>query len=120
MHPLRWHEEPGIGRRKAVEPGYSPGPVESTVYSSMRDALYTLVRTGSPMDVLIGYYHLMRRRDTIGNGIAKNEEHHRDGIWTAILENPATTPAVEYQVRKVRSLLAPRIANVKLTCVVED
>ena len=72
------------------------------------------------MDVLIEYCKLMRQRDIIGNAFAKNEEHHRDSIWAAILENPAIMPMVEYQVKKVKSLLTPRIANVKLTYVVED
>ena len=31
--------------------------------SSMKDALYTLAGTGNPIDVLIGYCHLMRQRD---------------------------------------------------------
>jgi hypothetical protein len=73
--------------------------------SSMKDALYTLVRTGNPMDVLTGYYHLMRQRDVIGNAFKKTEEHHRDSIWITILENPAIKPVAEYQVRKVRLLL---------------
>jgi hypothetical protein len=82
--------------------------------------LYTLARTGNPMDVLVGYCDLMRQRDIIENAFAKNEEHHRDSIWVAILENPAIKPMAEYQVRKVRSLLTPRIVNVKLTYIVED
>ena len=71
----------------------------------MRDALYTLARTGNPMDVLTGYCHLMRQQDVIGNAFAKTEEHHRDSIWVTILENPAIKPMAEYQVRKVRPLL---------------
>ena len=51
--------------------------------------------------------------------LTKKEEHHRDSIWITILENPAIKPTAEYQVRKVRHLLTSRIANVKLTCVVE-
>jgi hypothetical protein len=90
------------------------------LYSSMKDALYTLARTGNPMDVLVGYCDLMRQRDIVGNAFVKTEENHRDSIWVAILENPAIKPMAEYQVRKVRSLLTPRIANVKLTYVVED
>jgi hypothetical protein len=72
------------------------------LHNSMRDALYTLAKTGNPMDVLVGYCHLMRQRDIIGNAFAKSEEHHRDSIWVAILENPAIKPMAEYQVRKVR------------------
>src|SRR2546423_8301355 len=45
------------------------------LYSSMRDALYTLAKTGNPMDVLVGYCDVMRQRDIIGNAFAKNEEH---------------------------------------------
>jgi hypothetical protein len=30
------------------------------------------------MDVLIGYCHLMRQRDVIGNAFKKTEENHRD------------------------------------------
>src|SRR3954463_10160041 len=75
------------------------------LYSSMKDALYTLVGTGNPMDVLSGYCHLMRQRDVIGNAFTKTEEHHRDSIWITILENPAIKPVAEYQVRKVRLLL---------------
>ena len=88
--------------------------------SSMKDALYTLAGTGNPMDVLIGYCHLIRQRDVTRKAFGKNEEHHRDSIWITILENPAIKPVAEYQVRKVRSLLIPRIANVKLIYVVED
>src|SRR5271154_3050206 len=74
------------------------------LYSSMKDALYTLARTGNPMDVLIGYCHLMRQRDIMGNAFIKNEEYHRDSIWVTILKNPAIKPMIEYQVGKVRLL----------------
>jgi hypothetical protein len=90
------------------------------LYSSMKDALYTLAETGNPMNVLIGYCRLMRQRDVIGDAFAKKEEHHRDSIWFTILENPAIKPMAEYQVRKVRSLLTLRIANVKLTYIVDQ
>ena len=74
------------------------------LYKSMKDALYTLAGTGNPMDVLIGYYHLMRQRNVTRNAFRKNEEHHRDSIWITILENPAIKPVAKYQVRKVRLL----------------
>jgi hypothetical protein len=90
------------------------------LYGSMKDALYTLAETGDPMNVLIGYCRLMQQRDVIGDAFTKKKEHHRDSIWATILENPAIKPMAEYQVRKVRSLLTPRIANVKLTYIVED
>jgi hypothetical protein len=90
------------------------------LHSSMEDALYTLAGTGNPMDVLIGYCHMIRQRDVTGSAFAKTEEHHRDSIWVTILENPAIKPKAEYQVRKVRSPLTSRIANVKLTYIVED
>jgi hypothetical protein len=86
---------------------------------SMKDALHNLAETGNPMKVLAGYCVLMRQRDVVGDAFAKTEADHRDSIWVAILENPAIKPVAEYQVRKVRSLLAPRIANVKLTYVVD-
>jgi hypothetical protein len=35
------------------------------LYSSMKDALYTLARTGNPMDVLVGYCRLIQQRDVI-------------------------------------------------------
>jgi hypothetical protein len=89
------------------------------LHSSMEDALYTLAGTGNPMDVLIGYCHLMRQRDITRDAFEKDEEYHRDSIWITILENPAIKPMAEYQVRKVRSLLTPRITNVKLTNVVD-
>jgi hypothetical protein len=89
------------------------------LYSSMKDALYTLAKTGNPMNVLKGYCRLMRQRDVIGDAFTK-EEHHWDNIWTTILENPAIKPVAEYQVRKVRSLLTPRIVNVKLTYIVDQ
>jgi hypothetical protein len=89
------------------------------LYNSMKNALYTLAGTGNPMDVLIGYCHLMRQRDVTRDAFTKKEEHYRDSIWVTILENPAIKPMAEYQVRKVRSLLTPRIANVKLTYVVD-
>jgi hypothetical protein len=41
------------------------------------------------MEVLIGYCHLMRQRDVIGNAFKKTEENHRDSIWVTILENLA-------------------------------
>jgi hypothetical protein len=85
------------------------------LYSSMKDALYTLAGTGNLMDVLVGYCHLMRQRDVIGSAFEKTEENHRDSIWVTILENPAIKPMAECQVGKVRSLLTPRVANVKLT-----
>jgi hypothetical protein len=59
------------------------------LYSSMKNALYSLARTGNPMNVLAGYCHLMRQRDVIGDAFKKTEEHHRDSIWFTILENPA-------------------------------
>jgi hypothetical protein len=90
------------------------------LYNSMKNVLYTLAGTGNLMDVLIGYCHLMRQRDVIGNAFKKTEENHRDSIWVTILENPAIQPVAEYQVRKVRLLLIPRITNVKLTYIVED
>jgi hypothetical protein len=90
------------------------------LYSSMKAALYTLAETGIPMGVLIGYCHLMRQRDAIGDAFTKTEEYHRDSIWFTILENPAIKPVAEYQVQKVRSLLNPRITNVKLTYIVGD
>jgi hypothetical protein len=71
---------------------------------SMKDALYSLAGTGNPIDVLIGYCHLMRQRDVTRGAFRKNEEHHRDSIWITILENPAIKPVAEYQVRKVRLL----------------
>jgi hypothetical protein len=74
------------------------------LFYSMKDALYTLAGTGNPMDVLIGYCHLMRQRDVIRNAFKKTEENHRDSIWVAILENPSIQPLAEYQVRKVRLL----------------
>jgi hypothetical protein len=80
------------------------------LHHSMRDALYTLARTGNPMDVLVGYCDLMRQRDIIGNAFAKNEEHHRDSIWVAILENPAIKPMAEYQV----------VARSKQVCIKMD
>src|SRR6266480_7811143 len=76
------------------------------LFSSMKDALYTLAGTGNPMDVLIGYCRLMRQRDVAEDAFTtKKEEHHRDSIWITILENPAINPKAEYEVRKVRSLL---------------
>ena len=87
---------------------------------SMKEALYVLAETGNPMKVLAGYCALMRQRDVVGDAFTKTEGDHRDSIWVAILENPAIKPMAEYQVRKVRSLLTPRIVNVKLTYVVED
>ena len=90
------------------------------LFSSMKEALYTLAGTGNPMDVLIGYCHLMRQQDVIGKAFQKTEENHRGIIWVTILENPVIIPTAEYQVRKVRLLLTSRIANVKLTYVVED
>jgi hypothetical protein len=65
----------------------------------------TLAGTGNPIDVLVGYCHLMRQRDVTGDAFTKKEEHHRDSIWVTILENPAIKPMAEYQVRKVRLLL---------------
>src|SRR4051794_6991201 len=73
------------------------------LYSSIKDGLYTLARTGNPIDVLVGYCHLMRQRDIIAKAFTENEEHLRDSIWVAILENLAIKPMAEYQVRKVRS-----------------
>jgi hypothetical protein len=90
------------------------------LYNSMKNALYTLARTGNLIDVLIGYCQLMRQRDVIGNAFNKTEENHRDSIWFTILENPAIQPVAEYQVRKVRLPLTLRITNVKLTYIVED
>ena len=71
--------------------------------SFIKDALYTLAGTGNPVDVLIGYCHLMRQRDVTRVAFRKNEEHHRDSIWITILENPAM-PVAEYQIRKVKLL----------------
>jgi hypothetical protein len=67
---------------------------------SVKDALYTLARTGNPMEVLVEYCQLMRQRDVTGDAFTKTEEHHRDSIWITILENPAIKPMAEYQVRK--------------------
>ena len=67
---------------------------------SVKDALYTLARTGNPMKVLVEYCQLMRQRDVTGDAFTKTEEHHRDSIWITILENPAIEPMAEYQVRK--------------------
>jgi hypothetical protein len=75
--------------------------------SSMKDALYTLARSGNPMDVLAGYCRLMQHRDVTRGAFGKNEENHRDSICITILENPAIKPVAEYQVRKVRFLLPP-------------
>jgi hypothetical protein len=50
------------------------------LFYSMKDALYTLAGTGNPIDVLIGYCHLMRQRDVTRSAFRKNEEHHRDSI----------------------------------------
>jgi hypothetical protein len=75
------------------------------LYSSMKDALYTLAGTGNPMDVLTGYCQLMQQRDITRDAFRKTEEHQRDSIWITILENPAIKPVAEYQVRKVRLLL---------------
>ena len=86
---------------------------------SMKNALYVLAGTGNPMKVLAGYCVLMRQRDVVGDAFTKTEEDHRDSIWVTILENPAIKPVAEYKVRKVRSLLNPRMANVKLTCIVD-
>jgi hypothetical protein len=89
------------------------------LYSSMKDALYTLTRTGNPISILVGYCHLMRQYDVIGDAFTMTEEHYRDSIWITILENPAIKPMAEYQVRKVRSLLTLRIVNAKLTYIVD-
>jgi hypothetical protein len=76
------------------------------LYSSMKDALYTLASTGNLMDVLNGYCRLMRHYDVAKDVFTKKkEEHHRESIWVTILENPAIKPKVEYEVKKVRSLL---------------
>jgi hypothetical protein len=75
------------------------------LYQSMGTALHTLAQTGSPMEVLAGYCHLMRQRYIMRNAFVKSEEHHRDSIWITILENPAIKPIAEYEVRKVRLLL---------------
>ena len=72
------------------------------LFSSMKDALYTLARTGNPIDVLNGYCRLMRARDATKDAFTKKEEHHRDSIWVTILENPAIKPMVEYETKKVR------------------
>jgi hypothetical protein len=89
------------------------------LYSSMKRALYTLTGTGNLMDILVGYCHVMRQRDVIRSAFTKTEENHRDSIWAIILENPAIELMAEYQVRKVRSLLTLRMANVKLTDIVD-
>ena len=74
--------------------------------NSMKEALYSLARTGNPMDVLNGYNRLMRERDVAEDAFTKkNEEHHRDSIWVTILENPAIKPMAECEVKRVRSLL---------------
>lgn len=71
---------------------------------SMKSALYDLAATGNPMGVLAGYCRLIRQRDIKGNAFLKSEEQHRDSISVTILENPAIKPAVEYEVKKVRSI----------------
>jgi hypothetical protein len=76
------------------------------LYSSMKDALYTLAGTGNPMDVLRRYCSLIRQRDVFGNAIARTEEDHRDCFWAIMPENPGITPMAEYKVEKVRSLLS--------------
>lgn len=90
------------------------------LYASMKDALYDLAATGSPISVLKGYCSLMRQRDVVGDALAKSEENHRDSLWITILENPAIQPKAEYEVRRVRSLLTLRITNVKLTYLVDQ
>ena len=76
------------------------------LYSSMKDALYTLASTGNLMDVLNGYCRLMRHYDVAEDVFTKKkEEHHRESIWVTILENPAIKPTAEYEVKKARSLL---------------
>lgn len=70
------------------------------LYSSIKNALYTLARTGNPMGVLAAYCHLMRQYDVIGDAFFKNEGHHRGIIQVAILENPAIKPKAEFLVRK--------------------
>ncbi|KIX00688.1 uncharacterized protein Z518_09753 [Rhinocladiella mackenziei CBS 650.93] len=75
------------------------------LYNSMTSALRNLARTGSPMDVLAGYCHMMRQHDVVGEAFSKKEEHHRDSIQWTILENPALKSAAEYKVTKVISLL---------------
>jgi hypothetical protein len=87
------------------------------LYNSMRDALYTLAGTGNPMNILAGYCHLMRQQDVTRDAFAKTEGDHRNTLFITILENITAEPKIEYQVKKVRSLLIPRIANVKLTYV---
>jgi len=74
------------------------------LYNSMKDALYTLAKTGNPKDLLAGYCRLMQERDVADHAFKKNEEHHRDSVRYAILENPAINPKAEYEVRKARSL----------------
>jgi hypothetical protein len=86
-------------------------------YSSMKDALHSLAKTGNPMGVLAGYCHMMQQHDVNGDAFLKKEEHHRDIIQWTILENPSLKPRGEYRVTKVRSLLIR--ANVKLTYIVE-
>jgi hypothetical protein len=83
----------------------------------MENALYTLAATGNPMNVLFEYCHLIRKYDIADDEIAY-EGHHRDSIWMVAREYPAIKPMTKYQMTKVRSLLIPRISNVKLTYVV--
>jgi hypothetical protein len=70
----------------------------------VKDALYTLAATGNPMDALVGYCHLMRRRNIALDHATG--EHHRDSIWVAIQEYPAIELMAKYQMMEVRSLLA--------------
>jgi hypothetical protein len=75
------------------------------LYDSMTNALRFLRESGNIKDVLTGYRRLMQQRDVGNFAFGKAEGDHRDSIWYTILENPALTPKVEYQVRKVRLLL---------------
>jgi hypothetical protein len=82
---------------------------------SMKDVLYNLVATGSPISILKGYCSLMRQ---VGDAFAKIEENHRDSLWIiTILENPAIQPKAEYQVRKVRSLRLTLIISYRIVCM---
>ena len=74
------------------------------LYNSLTGAP-PLLKIGLDIEaVLAGYRQLIKQRDTWGFAYEEeDEEDHRDSIWYMILENPALTPDVEYQVRKVRS-----------------
>jgi hypothetical protein len=85
------------------------------LYNSVKDALYTLARTGNPMEVLAAYCRLMRQHDVTGKAFTKTEENHRDIIWVTILENPAIKPKAEYQVRKWTNKRGLSISSLQTT-----